>query len=352
MRIAVYAIAKNEESFVKRFCESAKEADLILIADTGSNDRTKEVAQECGAQVVDICISPWRFDKARDAALALLPADIDVCISLDLDETLTEGWREKVENAWQEGTTRLAYRYQWAPGVIYHYEKIHHRHGYHWHHPCHEYPRPDGRINEVYVQIDDLLVVHLPDPSKSRGQYLGLLKLSIEEDPHCPRNAFYYARELTYYHKWEEAITQLSRYLELPAATWFAERAYAMRLLGDAHKALGHVEDAISWYKRSCEQDPTAREPWVCLAQLYYEVLDWENCYQGSKKALDITHKVETYMLDPEVWGYRPHDLLALSAFYTGRHEEAVVHGQVACDLRPSDSRLRANMEFYWQKAA
>lgn len=31
--IAIYAIAKNEAKFVKRFCESAKDADLMLIAD-------------------------------------------------------------------------------------------------------------------------------------------------------------------------------------------------------------------------------------------------------------------------------------------------------------------------------
>lgn len=34
MKIAVYAISKNEEMFVERFCNSAKDADLILIADT------------------------------------------------------------------------------------------------------------------------------------------------------------------------------------------------------------------------------------------------------------------------------------------------------------------------------
>jgi len=84
MKIAVYAIAKNEEKFVERFCESAKDADMILIADTGSTDRTKEIAQEYGATVVDICITPWRFDKARDAALALVPGDFDVCVALIL----------------------------------------------------------------------------------------------------------------------------------------------------------------------------------------------------------------------------------------------------------------------------
>ena len=46
MKIAVYAISKNESHFVKRFCDSAKDADFILIADTGSTDNTVEVARE------------------------------------------------------------------------------------------------------------------------------------------------------------------------------------------------------------------------------------------------------------------------------------------------------------------
>ena len=72
MKIAVCAIAKNEADFVPRFCESAKDADLILIADTGSTDGLPEVAREHGAEVHHICITPWRFDLARNAALALL----------------------------------------------------------------------------------------------------------------------------------------------------------------------------------------------------------------------------------------------------------------------------------------
>ena len=88
LRICVYAISKNEAHFVQRFCESAKDADLILIADTGSDDGLPEEALKHGAVVHHICITPWRFDLARNAALALVPRDIDVCISLDIDELL------------------------------------------------------------------------------------------------------------------------------------------------------------------------------------------------------------------------------------------------------------------------
>ena len=180
-KICVYAISKNEEQFVERFCKSASDADLVLIADTGSTDKTIELAKQHGARVHDICISPWRFDHARNAALALIPKDIDICVSLDLDEVLEPGWREAIEAAWVDGVTRLRYLYDWGLGIVFYYEKIHARHGYHWHHPCHEYPRADGRITEKFGTVDKLLVVHHADHTKSRGQYLDLLELSVKE---------------------------------------------------------------------------------------------------------------------------------------------------------------------------
>src|SRR5579859_1289913 len=101
MKIAVYAIALNEAAFAERFMASCRDADLVLVADTGSNDPTAEILTDLGADVRSLRIEPWRFDAARNAALALLPADIDVCVSLDLDQTLAPGWRPLLEAAWQ-----------------------------------------------------------------------------------------------------------------------------------------------------------------------------------------------------------------------------------------------------------
>ena len=103
MKICVYTITKNEEKFIKRWAESAKDADLLLIADTGSDDDTVKIAKENGVAVHEICITPWRFDHARNASIALIPKDIDVCICLDADEIMEPGWREEIERVWVPG---------------------------------------------------------------------------------------------------------------------------------------------------------------------------------------------------------------------------------------------------------
>ena len=346
LKIAVYAISKNEAHFVPRFCESAKEADLILIADTGSTDGLPEVAREHGATVHDICITPWRFDLARNAALALIPRDVDVCISLDIDEVLQPGWREEIERVWTGETTRLRYMFDWGAGIAFYYEKIHARHGYMWHHPCHEYPIPNGRITEVWAQTDMLLAVHLPDPTKSRGQYMDLLELSVREDPDCPRNAFYYARELSFNGRWMDSIEAIKNYLDLPRATWPNERCYAYRTAGRCWEALGNWYEAERAYMMAAGEAPNTREPWCEWALLMYRQSRWEECFAYSMRALKIENREMVYTCDPTVWGHWPHDLASISAYHLGLKDLAIEQAKLAVSMSPDDLRLLQNLRY------
>ena len=346
LKICVYAISKNEEMFVERFCESAKDADLIMIADTGSTDRTVELAQQCGALIPEIAITPWRFDDARNAALALIPRDVDVCVSLDLDEELQPGWREEIERVWTPGITRLRYGFDWGAGIVFKYEKIHARHGYRWTHPCHEYPIP-YMIDERYADTDMLMVIHKPDPTKSRGQYLPLLEMSVREDPVDPRNAFYYARELSFHGQWRRAIEECERYLALPGANWPNERCYAYRVMSRCYNELGDWDNAIKSARLGVIEAPHTREPWCEIAKLAYQRHQWAECYGAAKSALAIEQREWVYTVDPEVWGALPHDYASIAAFHLGMREEATRQGELALQHSPDDERLKANMAHF-----
>jgi tetratricopeptide (TPR) repeat protein len=265
---------------------------------------------------------------------------------------MEEGWREEIERVWKVGeTTRLRYQFDWGCGIKFMYEKIHARAGYHWHHPCHEYPAPDRRIKEVWAQTDRLLVSHKPDPTKSRGQYMTLLQLAVDEDPECPRNAFYYARELTFYRRWEEGIAALERYLEMPSATWPNERCYAMRLLGKCFEELGNHYEAMAWFRRACAEAPNTREPWVDLAMACYRRGMWPESYAASTAALAIRDRELVYTCDPEVWGCKPHDLASIAAWNLGLQYRALEHCQEALNLAPEDPRIKNNFNMMAQAA-
>lgn len=73
--VCVYAICKNEAKFVPGWIESMREADSIVVLDTGSTDETVRLLEEGGAKVTREIISPWRFDTARNRSLELVPEE-------------------------------------------------------------------------------------------------------------------------------------------------------------------------------------------------------------------------------------------------------------------------------------
>ena len=112
VKVAVYTIALNEEKHVERWYNSVKDdADYLLIADTGSTDRTIEIAKSLGINVVSITVKPWRFDVGRNASLALVPTDIDYCLPLDMDEIMLPGWKDELQKAFDNHATRPRYDY-------------------------------------------------------------------------------------------------------------------------------------------------------------------------------------------------------------------------------------------------
>jgi glycosyltransferase involved in cell wall biosynthesis len=329
LKIAVYAICKNEEQFVEKFLTSCKDADGIFIADTGSTDDTNnkfwEVAEKLEIQsklhYQTVHIKPWRFDDARNANLAMIPTDYDMCICLDLDEILTEGWRQELDKFMTENPDckRIRYNYIWnwidgKPGVSYWGNKIHARDGYRWRMPVHEVlkrdPRALGPENEKFLVSPNFEIHHHADISKSRSQYLPLLKLAVEEEPNNDREAHYYARELYIYEKYEEAIPEFLRHLSLPTATWKEERAASMRFLGDCYWAIGNFPLAKEWHIKSTQECPHTREPWVTLAQTCRALRDWQGCKDACEKALAITERGNSYINQPIAWSDWPETML------------------------------------------
>lgn len=346
MKVAVYTIAKDEASHVERWALSAVDADYRVICDTGSQDKTVTIARDLGVSVFVKPFTPeqWRFDAARNLSLAMVHPDADYCVALDMDEVLQPGWRDALEDAWERGLTRPRYLYTWSwnddgsPGLTYYGDKIHTRNGYRWRHPVHEVITPDGI--EERQGVVDMEIHHYPDATKSRGQYFPLLRLAVEEDPDDDRNAFYFARELYYHRQVDEAVQEFKRHLALPRARWAPERARSMRYL--AELLPGERE---SWLLRACGECPDRREPWVDLAQHYYQTGNWSGCYAAAVRALGIKSRPVEYLSEPHAWGPTPFDLAAISAYHLGL--PALQYGQEAVNLAPHDKRLQDNLEWY-----
>ena len=84
--ISLCMIVKDEEAVLKRCLESVEGiADEIIVVDTGSQDRTKEIAEEIGAKVYRF---PWIDDFAAARNFSFSKADMDYCLWLDADDVI------------------------------------------------------------------------------------------------------------------------------------------------------------------------------------------------------------------------------------------------------------------------
>jgi glycosyltransferase involved in cell wall biosynthesis len=94
VKISATIITCNEERNIARAIESLRCCDEILVVDSGSTDRTLEIAEKLGACIIE---SPWPgYAKQKNVAAAR--ASNDWIFSLDADEALSEALEAEI---WQ-----------------------------------------------------------------------------------------------------------------------------------------------------------------------------------------------------------------------------------------------------------
>ena len=193
-------------------------------------------------------------------------------------------------------------------------------------------------VTAAGVQLD-----HHPDDTKSRGQYLPLLELSVKEAPEDDRNVHYLGREYFFYGRWDDCIATLQRHLAMPTATWADERSASMRYIAKSYVRKGDILSARRYFLRAIAEAPHLREGYMDLATVLYEQEDWPGVLYFTACALEITARPDTYICEAAAWGPLPHDLRAIAFHRLGQIPLALQEAEAALALAPSDPRLQGN---------
>jgi len=224
MKLSVCMIVKNEEEMIKKCLSSVKDADEIIILDTGSTDKTREIVADFTIyqNVIDNVnyienVYKWNdnFAEARNKALEYVTGDW--VLTIDADEQLEQDGIAKIKmllpqlddgktNAINvnvisvDGTTKhLSPRLYKKSGEVY------------WVGAVHNY------INSTATKYLDITVVydysptHKTDPNRS----LRILKQEVTKNPNDIRSIFYLAREYVYRFDYITALYYYSMYLEI-----------------------------------------------------------------------------------------------------------------------------------------
>ena len=216
MKIGIYMIVKNEEEMLPRCLESIKDFDAIYIADTGSTDKTVEIARKYTKHVYTSYKWEDSFCKARNFILSKVwkNKDIDWLLVIDADEYL-ENTYEQVKKVLEQAEASLVNVKCKAEksGVLHDSPRLHKNTPEIFWNKTHD---AHNLLNATSREFSDIVIVYGYSPAhkKDKDRTMRILLKTLSEHPEQTREKYYLARE--YYDRklWQKAIDMYDSYIK------------------------------------------------------------------------------------------------------------------------------------------
>ena len=198
--ISLCMIVKNEEKNLERCLKSyAPLMDEIIVVDTGSTDKTKEIASRFTDKIYDF---KWVDDFSAARNFSFEKATCDYIFSADADEVLDEENREQftiLKQVLDEEIeiVQMYYGNQFQNGTIYNYDcelrpKLFKRlRNFTWIEPIHE------TVRTLPVVFDsDIVITHMPEESHTKRDLEAFERMIRRGERMSSRLHNIYAKEL------------------------------------------------------------------------------------------------------------------------------------------------------------
>lgn len=354
--ISLCMIVKNEEDTLPRCLRSAAGlVDEIVVVDTGSTDRTKEVAREFTDRVFDF---PWNddFSQARNYSFQL--ARCQYCLWLDADDVIDPEYQQEFQTLKeslppQTDVVMLPYHgafdQQGRPVLTYYRERLVRRlAGLVWQGAVHEAIAPVGNV----VYWDRAAVSHRKTWPGDGDRNLRILEnLLAQGKMFSPREQFYYARELADHGRDQEAAAQLEAFLERPEG-WVENKRQACRDLAQCRKRLGQEEAAFAALTRALAYGPPQAELCCDLGQFFLDREEYPAALFWYETALSRPREDRAgAFVVPDCYGYIPCMQLCVCHYRLGNRELARRYNQMAGTFKPDDPAFLSNERFFQGEA-
>ncbi|HOJ52690.1 MAG TPA: glycosyltransferase [Syntrophales bacterium] len=299
--LSLCMIVKDEEASLGRCLKSVQPfVDEIIVVDTGSTDRTVEIAKGFGAHVFH---HPWENDFAKHRNQSISYATGDWILRLDADEelfcedgtllrkTIREGKADyyfcEMHDMKKDGSER---------GVFYQLRLFRNGMGMRFERPVHEQLLVKGKGDYVRIRIRhygyDLSPEKMEEKHRAR---LAALEEILKRDP----DDLYSRNQLASCHSmhrdFSEAIRQGEIVLEARRRQnlkhpFFLTTFYTV---GQGYLALGKVEKGEKVFREALDFFPHHLDACYFLSLIYYNRRDWENCQTFAERYLEIQSEME-----------------------------------------------------------
>lgn len=260
-KLSCVIICKNEEAMLAQCLDSIKWVDDIYITDTGSEDRTVEIAKK---YTNNVSYYEWNddFSQARNYAKSFV--DEWWVLSIDADEVLEEWWIDKIRKAMESWADWIYVNLSnWVDTLFSNVRVFKKEKNWSW------------KIHEAIWWIEsfmkcDAKIIYWTSPAHSLDPDLDfrILQKVHEEEPNNTRNLFYLAREYFYKNDFDKAIELYLKYISLNSSH-YSEVTDAYYRLARCYwyDGKGHWELSRECLMKAIIRNVNFRAPFLLMAE-------------------------------------------------------------------------------------
>lgn len=374
-RLSLCMIVKNEERFLRGCLESCQDVvDEMIIVDTGSTDRTVEIAESFGAKVIH---HEWKDDFSEARNISLAHATGDWALWLDADEEIAPESRSLIREVMESATPDVGAFMMMFRNWLTAPER---REGSEMaiHHACRLFRRLpgvqfEGRIHEqnlrslqalgfTYHKRDNMIIDHFGyagEVMSARNKHERFIRMLQREVEECPDEGFrqFHLFNLGNAYFTANDVENAAHYLAIAAETADPAEEFTLSLfteLATSLHRLGRSEEGLYWCSRA--DTLGIQHPGIEFARGYCSMLmkDYAASEQAFYKAIELTQKGDLYSEsgDAGVGTFKTWYGLALALTGQNRFAEARMWCEKALELQPNmhDARFLLAMTYFHEE--
>ena len=341
-------IVKNEEEVLSRCLDCVKQfADEIIVVDTGSTDKTKEIASRYTDKIYDFV---WCDDFAKARNYSFSKATMDYVMWLDADDVLAYDEIEKI-NQLKLNMVADTYMLKYAtsfdemgkPNFVFERERIlkNDKRAI-WNGFVHEAIVPFGKIEHVDITIQHRKIA-LHYTKRNLNLFRKALKRGVKFNA---REQYYYARELFYWGYYKRCKTEMNKYFKMPNK-FLPNTIDAVLITSKCCEKLCDVENAKKWLYEGLNFMPNAEI--ICeLGRLYENEGKLLTAIYFYQSALNVDKPILQGLFIREVY-YHLIPLLELTRLFykIGDVNKAKYYHVLAKRQYPTNKAVLFNEQFF-----
>lgn len=347
--ISLCMIVKNEEEMLGRPLKSASSfVDEIIIVDTGSTDKTKEIAKEFNAKIYDF---KWINDFSAARNFAFSKATKDYVFWLDADDYIDEENVSKINELKSylpkdvdsftmnyslsrddNGNTTFSLRRN---------RLVKRKNNFKWIGRIHEYLAVYGKQLNT-----DITINHGKIKAHTDRNLKIFREMQKNNEEFSTRDLFYFANELYYNGLYNEAIIKYEEFLDLKEG-WIEDRKTATMNLINCYSYENQNEKKINRILKSFEYDVPRADICCALAETFMEKREFHQAIFWYKIALGCRHDKDNLGMDVKDY-YTWIPSIQLCVCYCGikDYEAAYYYNEITALYIPESPKIKHNRDY------